>query len=274
MRTFWSERVERYARDAAAETRPFAEALVALAAPGAGARVLDVACGPGGVAVAAAQRVGPRGAVLATDIVPEWQPYVAAAAEAAGVANVAFAAMSAEALTLPDRSFDAALCQFGLMFVPDPRQALREMHRVLRPGGTLGVTVWSVPEKVGLFLITRIVGAALPPPPGDRLPSPTSMGEPALIEGLIAGAGFVEIITERKTTYREVADPEEEWQRWTAEPQTPAARGLAALPPAEQTRLHDEAIAAFAAFRDGNTFRVPSEAVMVRATKGDGVLGC
>ena len=93
------------------------------------------------------------------------------------------------------------------------------------------------------------------------------MGEPGLIEGLVADAGFAEIVTERVTRYRDVADAEAEWQRWTADPQSPAARGLAALAPAEQTRLHDEAIAALEAFRDGDTLRVPSEAVMVRGVR-------
>ena len=66
----------------------------------------------------------------------------------AGLDNVEFRAMGAERLDLPDASFDVALCQFGLMFVPDPVQALREMRRVLRDGGRLGVVVWSTIDRV------------------------------------------------------------------------------------------------------------------------------
>ncbi|MCA9878496.1 MAG: methyltransferase domain-containing protein, partial [Thermomicrobiales bacterium] len=130
-REAWAARVAGFARDAAPKSQRFAEALVALVAPAEGAQVLDVATGSGVVAVAAAQRVGPDGRVVATDFVAEWAPYVAASAADAGVSNVTFEVMSAEALALPDASFDVVLCQFGLMFVPDKLLALREMRRVL-----------------------------------------------------------------------------------------------------------------------------------------------
>jgi SAM-dependent methyltransferase len=267
IRQLWAVRVERYAREAAPRTRPFAEALVELAAPPTGAQVLDVACGPGVVAVEAARRVGPSGSVLATDVVADWEPYVHEAAAAAGVANVSFRTMPAEALELPDGAFDTVLCQFGLMFVSEPGDALREMRRVLRPGGTLGVAVWSVPERVGLFLVPRIVGPALPPVEGEALPSPMSMGEPGLIEGLVADAGFRDISVQLVTRFHELADPEEEWRQWGEDRSAPTGEGVATLPQRERERLHDAVIAALEDFRVGNIFRVPSEAIMVTAVK-------
>ena len=131
----WTARVESFARDAAPRTRPFAEALVELVPPPRDGRVLDVATGTGLVAVEAARLVGPGGAVLATDFIPDWEAHVAATSAEAGVINVGFAAMPAEALAFPDVAFDVVYCQFGLMFVPDPVGALREMRRVLRPTG-------------------------------------------------------------------------------------------------------------------------------------------
>ncbi|MGH2614971.1 MAG: class I SAM-dependent methyltransferase [Thermomicrobiales bacterium] len=266
-RAEWTERVERFARDAAPRTRPFAEALVALVPPPVGGRVLDVATGTGLVAVEAAKRVGPEGSVLATDFLPEWAPHVAATAADAGVTNVRFAVMGAEALDVPDASFDRVYCQFGLMFVPEPVVALREMLRVLRPGGWLGVAVWSVPDKVGLFLIPRMVGPALPPPPGEPPPSPMSMGAPGLVAGLVAEAGFRDVDAQTVTRVHEFADPEAEWQRWSADLSTPDGGGLAGLPLSERRRLHDEVMAAFAPFRDGAVVRVPSEAIVVTATR-------
>ncbi|MFN8594463.1 MAG: methyltransferase domain-containing protein [Thermomicrobiales bacterium] len=266
-RTEWAERVEYYAREAVDKTRPFAEALVALVDPAPGARVLDIATGPGVVAVAAARSVGPAGSVLATDLVPEWESYVASAAREAGVANVTFAEMPANHLALPDESFDVALCQFGLMFVSDALAALGEMRRVLRPGGVVGVTVWSVPEKVGIFSMSRILGAALPPPPGEPAPSPTSMGEPGLIEGLVAAAGFQDLVVERITRYATMPSPEEAWRQWSESPGNPAARGLASLSPPERERIRDEIIAVLEPFRDGDGVSVPSEAILVKATK-------
>ena len=266
-RAEWTERLERYARDAAPRTQPFAEALVALLPPPVGGHVLDVATGTGHVAVEAARRVGPRGSVLATDFLPAWEPFVRATASAAGVANVMFASMPAEALALPDASFDVAYCQFGLMFVPEPIRALREMRRVLRPRGQIGIAVWSVPEKVGLFLIQRIVAPALPPTTGEAPPSPMSMGAPGLIEEMVAEAGFHDLVRHPVTIFHDVADPEIEWRQWRENFVMPDGGGLERLPTHVQQQLHDDANAAFLSFQDGDTIRVPSEAILVTASR-------
>jgi ubiquinone/menaquinone biosynthesis C-methylase UbiE len=266
-RAEWTERLERYARDAAPRTYPFAVALVEHLSPPVGASVLDVATGTGLVAVEAARRVGPRGSVLATDFLPAWEPFVRTTASAARVANVMFSSMPAEALALPDASFDVVYCQFGLMFVPQPIRALREMRRVLRPGGRIGITVWSVPEKVGLFLIQRVVAPALPPTTGETSPSPMSMGAPGLIEGMVAEAGFSDVVQRSVTIFEEIADPEVEWQLWRENFAMPDGGGLERLPTHVQQQLHDDVIAAFLSFQDGDTIRVPSEANLVTASR-------
>jgi ubiquinone/menaquinone biosynthesis C-methylase UbiE len=175
--------------------------------------------------------------------------------------------MPAEALDFADAVFDNAYCQFGLMFVPDPIAALREMRRVLRPGGRLAVAVWSVPEKVGIFLITRIVAPALPPAEGETSPSPLGMGAPGVLEGLVTEAGFHDASVHLVTRHYEIADAEAEWLRWSADLASPIAQGLRQLPESEQRRLRDEVIAAFEVFRQGDVIRVPSEAVVVTANR-------
>jgi SAM-dependent methyltransferase len=266
-RAEWTERLERYAKDAAPRTYPFAVALVEHLPPPVGARVLDVATGTGLVAVEAARRVGPRGSVLATDFLAAWEPFVHTAAFAARVENVTFASMPAEALALPDASFDVAYCQFGLMFVPEPILALREMRRVLRPGGRIGISVWSVPEKVGLFLIQRVVAPALPPTSGEAPPSPMSMGAPGLIEDMVAEAGFCDVVHHSVTVFEDIADPEVAWQLWRENFAMPDGGGLERLPAHVQQQLHDDVIAAFMSFQDGDTIRVPSEAILVTASR-------
>jgi SAM-dependent methyltransferase len=268
MRRDWGGRSRFYADHAAPRNRPFAEILVGLVRPAPGERVLDVATGSGVVAIEAARAVGPGGSVVATDLAPAWGPILAERTAAAGVDNVEFRVMGAEALALPDGSFDVALCQFGLMFVPDPVGALREMRRVLRPGGRLGVAVWSTPDKVAHFLVTRIVMAAAPPlSPEERGPSPLELCAPGLIEGHVAAAGFREVAVERQTREHVVPDPEEEWRRRLGEPASPVPGALAAMSPAERDRVHEEVVFALESFRRDGEIRLPSEAIFVTAVR-------
>jgi ubiquinone/menaquinone biosynthesis C-methylase UbiE len=99
----------------------------------AGERVLDVACGTGLVSFVAAEAVGADGRVLGIDLSGEMVESAARRRRSRDAANATFERMDAELLDLPDASFDVALCSLGLMYLPDPQKALREMTRVLRP---------------------------------------------------------------------------------------------------------------------------------------------
>jgi SAM-dependent methyltransferase len=269
MRRSWGGRTDQYTASSAGNNERYAAILLALIDPRPGESVLDVATGPGVVAVLAAKAVGPTGRVVATDLAPEWAEHVATTAQAAGVANVEFRAASADALDLPDGSFDVALCQFGLMFVPEPVQALREMRRVLRPDGRLGVVVWSTADKVKLFSAT---GPLLQPyvpkaAPGQELPTPLQLGEPGLIERLVAEAGFGDVRVERHTLDYLISDPEERWQRDVAAGPPAVREAVAALPEAERRALHDRYVGALEAYRRDEMIRLPSEAIYVAAVK-------
>jgi ubiquinone/menaquinone biosynthesis C-methylase UbiE len=120
---------------------PWAPGLVQIAALRAGERVLDVACGTGAVARVAAAIVGPSGAVVGLDSSAGMLAVARSRASAAG-APIGWIERSASDSGLPDRSFDAVVCQQGLQFFPDKPAALREMHRVLAPGGRLALSVW------------------------------------------------------------------------------------------------------------------------------------
>src|SRR5688572_33108789 len=108
LRRTWSQRTHDYAVVAAGHGAHTAM-LVANVGPQPGERVLDVGTGSGVAAIAAAREVGPTGHVVATDLVAEWGELVADACSEAGVGNVEFRAMGAEALDLPDASFDVAV---------------------------------------------------------------------------------------------------------------------------------------------------------------------
>jgi SAM-dependent methyltransferase len=230
--------------------------------------VLDIATGSGVAAVEAALRTGPTGSVLATDLVPEWEPFVAETAQAARVDNISFQATPSEALALPDASFNVALNQFGLMFADEPVIALREMHRVVRPGGVVGVAVWSVLEKLGVFLLTRTVSAELPPAPPVPGHMPWRLGAPGLIQSLLEEAGFQDVRVTPTILAFEVTDPYREWTTWRENMQGPAVSAYVDLPDARQRQIEAKALAALEALREEDgVIRVASEALLVTATR-------
>jgi ubiquinone/menaquinone biosynthesis C-methylase UbiE len=269
MRKSWAARMRHYDRHAAPNTARFAAVLLDLVRPQPGERVLDVATGSGVVAVAAARLVGPDGSVVATDLVPEWEAIVQERCTAAGVSNVTFRAMGAETLDLPDGAFDVALCQFGLMFVPDPLQALREMRRVLRQGGRLGIVVWSTAERaVCIGLVDRLLAPLLAAvPPEEQLPTALSLSEPGLIERLVGEAGFGAVTSERRVLDFISEEPEEAWRFRVTEGPPAVREAVARLRPDEQQRLHDRFVAELERYRQGEEIRLPSEAIYVTARK-------
>lgn len=157
-----------------------------------GQRMLDIAAGAGEPAVSAAERVGPGGYVLATDISDGIVELARQVAHERGLKQIETRTMDGEKLDLPDASFDAVLCRLGLMYMPHPVMALREWRRVLKAGRRVAVVVFSTPDRnswgaVPASIIRR--RAQLPDPiPGQ--PGPFSLGGPGVLEGIFNQAGF------------------------------------------------------------------------------------
>jgi ubiquinone/menaquinone biosynthesis C-methylase UbiE len=107
-----------------------------------GMNVLDVCCGMGGSAVPAAERVGPRGQVVAVDLAQNLLDKGAKRAAERGLANIEFRRADLEYLPFADRSFDVVICVFGIFFVPDLHGAVRGLWRLVRPTGFLAITSW------------------------------------------------------------------------------------------------------------------------------------
>ena len=141
-----------------------------------GERVLDVAAGNGNATLAAARRFAD---VTSTDYVPALLDKGRRRAEAEGLA-VQFQVADAEALPFDDHSFDVVLSTYGVMFAPDQAQAAREMLRVVRPGGRIGLANWTPDGLIGRLF--KIVGAHVPPPAG--LSSPALWGTEAHLVSL------------------------------------------------------------------------------------------
>jgi SAM-dependent methyltransferase len=160
-----------------------------------GQRVLDVAAGAGEQTTVIAQRVGPNGSVLATDISSNILDFALQVAHGAGLTNVETRVMDGENLELPDDSFDAVVSRVGLIYFPDQHQALTGMKRVLKPGGRVAAITYSTPENNKFFSVPVAIirrRANLPPPlPGQ--PGPFSLGGPGVLEAAFEKAAFHDV---------------------------------------------------------------------------------
>jgi SAM-dependent methyltransferase len=170
----------------------FIPGLLRAARVGPGRRVLDIATGTGVAAEAAAEAVGPSGAVVATDLSPAM---LKRARERLGaMPNVALAVEDGQSLTFPDEQFDAVLCAMGLMLFPDPARGLSEFRRVLREGGWAAVSVNTVPERAFATRVDAIIGRHAP----ERAATGARyfcLGNAGLLRSLFTAAGFREIET-------------------------------------------------------------------------------
>ncbi len=173
--------------------RQFTGPMASAAGIEAGHRVLDVACGTGVLAREAARRVGPDGSVTGLDATPG----MLAIARELGP-GLQWREGFAQELPFEDRSFDTVVCQFGLMFFPDRVAALREMLRVLVPGGGLAIAVWDSLERSQAYpefvaLLEEMAGTAA----ADALRAPFVLGDDAQLVDLLREAGATSIEVER-----------------------------------------------------------------------------
>ncbi len=177
-----------------------------------GDRVLDICCGTGASAIPAAKAVGPTGQVLGVDLAAALLQLAQQKTQQQGLQNLEFRQGDFEALGLPDERFDAIVCVFGIFFVPDMIAALRELWRMLRPGGKLAITSWGeqvfTPASQQFWQTIEVERPDLVKHvmPWDRI------SEPATLQDLLETAGItqVEVVAETGTHALESA---EDW--WT-----------------------------------------------------------
>lgn len=182
-----------------------------------GARVLDVACGSGFPALAAAAAVRPGGSVVAIDISPEMLAVAAARAQRGALDNVEFLEMDAERLKFSDGEFDAVSNAYGLMFSPDLPRAIAEARRVLRSQGRFLAVTWDEPARNPFFsVITSVAAPFLSIQlPAAGAPGPFRLSSVTEVESLLREAGFSGVRVDRVPMILELASADEYLQVFT-----------------------------------------------------------
>jgi ubiquinone/menaquinone biosynthesis C-methylase UbiE len=221
-------------------------------------RVLDVAAGNGNVTLAAARRFAD---VVSTDYVGALLELGRKRAEADRL-PVKFQEADAEALPFPDASFDVVLSTFGVMFTPNQAQAAKEMLRVCRPGGKIGLANWTPESFIGQLFKT--IGKYIPPAPGMK--SPALWGTKAHLDTLFGASASV--TAESRNFVFRYKSPQH-WLEMFRTYYGPVVKAIAAIDPPAREALEADIFALLDKFntaKDG-TLVAPSEYLEVVITK-------
>ena len=206
METKLQLRIQRYGWDAAEALYedawstlllPAQQALLEMSDLQQGQDVIETAAGTGLVTFPVAEIIGQEGSILATDLSEKMVESGYTATEKNGLTNITFQRMNAEALECEDSHFDRALCALGLMYFPQPLTALKEMKRVLRPGGRACVAVWGERSNCGWAEIFPIVDAQVN---SAVCPLFFGLGAPNALVSSMKSAGFLEVQQHRIET--------------------------------------------------------------------------
>jgi ubiquinone/menaquinone biosynthesis C-methylase UbiE len=264
-------RVQRYGWDRAADyyegywakqLEPAQQRMLGMAALQPGEQVLDVACGTGLVTFPAAEAVGGSGHVVATDISEAMVESLQRAAQERGLDHVTSQRMGAEDLSLEDDTFDATLCGLGLMYFPDPVESVRQMRRVLKPGGRAVAAVWGQRDRCGWAEIFPIVDSRVST---EVCPLFFQLGTGDAMRYAFEAAGFAKIDVERISTvlHYDTADD----ALGAAFVGGPVALAYSRFDDATRDEAHAEYLTSIEPYRKGKRYEIPGEFVIARGEK-------
>lgn len=246
------------------------ERMLKLADPRPGERVLELACGPGGLGLAAAPRVAPDGEVVFSDVVEEMTKTAAGRAKELGLTNISTCVIDIEQIDQPDGSYDVVLCREGLMFALDPSRAARGIHRVLRRDGRFVVATWGARARnpwLGILLdaASEQFGAPIPPP---GIPGPFSLDDRDGIAQLFMDAGLADVAVEEFDVPTSAPSFEEWWTR-TCALAGPLANMLAALPEEAAGELRERAREGVRPYQSGEALEFPAMTLITSGRRTD-----
>lgn len=255
---------ERYERDLVPELfEPWARDLVDLAAPRPGERILDVACGTGVVARAAAPRVGPSGTVTGIDVNADM---LALARDLCAGLRPPITWKLANALDtgLPDAAFDVVFCQQGFQFFGDRAGVARELRRLAAPGSRVALSVWCDDAWPGYAPFEEAFRRHLPgtPEAAGFVRAIFGLTDPDELHGLLTGAGFGEVEIHRKARPIRYPSPRAWAEAFFGAAPVP---GLSTLDPAVRARIIGDAVAGLEACVEDGRLALPAATNMALA---------
>ena len=264
-------RIQRYGWDKAAiyyenswqqQLKPAQEKLLERANLQPGERLIDIACGTGLVSFPAAEKVRPTGFVLATDISDEMVKICAETAIEKKISNIQFKRMDAEELDVQDEQYNVALCALGLMYVPDPIKALKEMYRVIRPGGRAVAAVWGQRDHCGWAEIFEIVDKRVAT---EVCPMFFNLGNRDVLKRSFEAAGFSNVIFEKLNTVLNYSSAEEAYGAAFAG--GPVALAYHKFSDQVKNEVHVEYLDSIKSFQKGKGYAIPGEFVVALGFK-------
>ena len=222
------------------QTMPITERFLELIRPGE--RVLDIASGVGEPSISVAEKVGPKGFVLGTDLVEEMLTAAREHAAARGVKNIEFKKVDGEELDVPNGSFDVVTMRWGLMFMPDAVACLKRARAALKPGGTLLLACWSAPAKnpwasIPIGVLARHIDVPTPPPGAPGL---FAFADPSRLRSVMNEAGFTDVTLEEVELQMSDFATGEEFLSFTLELAGPIAMLFARVPQDKRAAVANE----------------------------------
>jgi len=247
---------------------PVTQALIEHAQITKRSTVLDVATGPGEPALTIAELVGSEGRVLGIDAVPEMVGAARREAQRRELHNATFTVALADFLPFPANKFDAVVSRFGVMFFQSPVGAVREMLRVVKPGGRIALAVWHFAEKNPFhYTLSRIVERYVDSPPAADSPDAFRFAEPGKLRAVLSEAGAASASENLlRFSIRAPVSAEDFWTL-RSEMSERLRSKLAKIPKEQMIEVRREAMEAFRAYSGDAGLSFPGEVLIVAGGK-------
>ncbi len=260
---------EKWKAKSAAMGRDVTEALVEYAHPKPGMKVLDLASGTGEPAISLASRVRPAGHVTALDLSSELLQIAAERAQQRKLTNFSIQQADAHELPFPHQAFDLVTSRFGVMFFQNTQKALREVHRVLKPGARTCFLAWGPFEQPywssTMGAVVKHVGGPVLVPGGA---DPFKFGGPGTLSAELRKAGFADVEEETKSLpWTWPGTAEEVWEQAQAVA-TPFLPLLQRVPAERRNEIDREVLSAIQQYAGGDSIKFGAVVVLASGTKG------